>query len=709
MAVSTEQNAQKSNVLVGFNVVLMVVLAVALVAGLQWLGLTRLGRMDVTSSGVNSLTEPTEALLKGIDQKIKLTSLYFKTDIEDKDQDRYRSAVNDLLELYSVSNRSNIEFASINPLQDHEEQSAVLKRLADRKLYKEQAAGHVEIINRFQNELVERITKLLSDELAQIDSFGELSGNAARLAGEVKGMFDEFGRDVKSADQQIKDALASDVPAHSAATNRLRQTFSIISKNLQNIIDVGAQVSQKPDEFPPPVIQFFVGAGSRYNTLIADLKAQETTIGELPTLDIDQIVRDLAGATSNPILVETEEKAEVIPFYKVWPPVNEQSGGAGFQERRFQGEQTVTSAILQLTQNVKPAVVFVRHGGAPMIASGNAMMRQPAGSFAQMRAQLEDANFSVHEWDLATESEPPAIDPPPSRTIFVVDRPTPPRQNPFQQGPQDPVYTPDKLEALKKAFGDSPRAMFLGGYLPGPMGGPAPNEFEDYLKDDWGIEAGSDRALLFIEPMEPGKYRFVRDPLKMYDATFGNHPITDSLSSMRAMFPLVAPISLSKTPPDNVTHHKLVWMERSDSVWSVGDIQSYFDQQANEYMVPADGDFSGEFLFGVAAEKDKSKIVLINATQFATDRIAQARQLAATPQGLSVIPVNPGNPTLFINTLHWLNDNTEWMNLGSPIDYSTLNIKKGATTTLAVQVFAMAVWPLLAAVCGLGVYFARRR
>lgn len=708
MAVSTEQNT-KSIVLVGLNVVLMVVLAVALVAGLQWLGLTRLGRMDVTSSGINSLTEPTEALLKGIDQKITLTSLYFKTDIEDKDQDRYRSAINDLLELYSVSNRSKVEFNSINPLQDHEERSAVLKRLANRSLYKEQAAGHIEIIDSFQNEFVERITKLLGDELAQLQSVGELEGNAARLTGEVKGLFDEFGRDVKAADQQIKDALASDIPAYSAATTRLRQAYSKITKILENIIAVGGQVSQNSQAFPPPVTQFFADAGSRYSELVADLKAQDTAIGELPTLDIDQIVRDLAGGTSNAILVETEEKAEVIPFRKVWPPVNPESGGASFEERIFQGEQTVTSAILHLTQNIQPAVVFVRHGGAPMIASGNAMLRQPAGSFAQMRAQLEDTNFSVHEWDLATSNEPPAIDPPPSRTIFVIDRPTPPRPNPFQQGPQDPVFTPDKLEALKKALGDSPRALFLGGYLPGPMGGPAPYEFADYLNDEWGIEAESDRALLFIEPMEPGKYRFVRDPLKMLDGTFGEHPITDTMSAMRTMFPLVAPISLSKTPPDNVTHHRLAWMERSDSVWSISEIQAYFDQQANEYIVPADGDFQGEFLISAAAEKDESKIVLINATQFATDRIAQARQLAATPQGLSVIPVNPGNPTLFINALHWLNDNTEWMNLGSPIDYSTLNIKKGASSTLAVQVFATAVWPLLAAICGLGVYFARRR
>ncbi len=337
------------------------------------------------------------------------------------------------------------------------------------------------------------------------------------------------------------------------------------------------------------------------------------------------------------------------------------------------------------------------------------MMRQPAGAFAQMRVQLEDTNFGVHEWDLATSDTPPVIDPPPSRTIFVVDRPTPPNQNPLQQGPQDPVFTPMKLEAIKKALGDSPRALFLGGFLPDQMGGPAPNEYADYLESTWGIEAQSERALLFLEPIAPGKYRFVRDPLKMFDPSFGDHPISKDLSGMRSMFPLVSPISFADKKPEGVQLDRLTWFDKSDSIWSIESIQHYFDQQSNDFIVPADGDFRGQFLMAATAEKGEGKIAVVNSTQFATDRVALAKQLVPTSQGLSVVDVNPGNSVLFINILHWLNDNTEWMNLGSPIDYSTLNIKKDAPSTMVVQIFATAVWPLLAAVCGLGVYFARRR
>ncbi|NOX57248.1 MAG: hypothetical protein GXP29_00120 [Planctomycetes bacterium] len=711
MAVNKNQSPppQRSNWLVGFNVFLMVVLAVALVGGLQWIGLTRLGRVDLTSSGVNSLTEPTEQLLKGLDQKVRLTSLYFETDLENEDQDRYRSAVNDLLGLYRVSNRSKIEFEAINPLQDHDERSAIMKRLAKLSFYKEQFVGHEAVIATFQDELRDRASELLSRELTQLQSFGTLEGIELQLTGNVRQKFDTLGGDIGTTDQLIEDALASEVPAYGAATRVLSKTYSRVRKLLEDIKAVGPVVSQRAGEFSSPVSQFFVDAESRYGSIIDDIKAQEEAIANLPRLELDDILRDLEGPMANAILVETDEFARVIPFRKVWASTSQQMGGGGFKDRIFLGEQTITSAILQLTHNEKPAVVFVRHGGVPMVSRGNFMTREPPGTYAQMRAQLEDANFSVHEWDLATSDTPPKIDPPPSRTLFVVDRPAQSPEDPFQRGPRPAVFTPGKLEALKKAMGESPRALFLGGFIPLKTGTSAPNEYADYLETTWGIEARGERSLVFIEPTAPGKYRFIRNPFRMIDPDYGDHPIAKGLSGLRSTLQLVSPIGLSSKPPEGVSLQRIGWFERSNSVWSTLNVQRYFEQQRSEFVVTAEGDVTGEFVFAATAEKNGAKIAVISSADFATDQFAMSRQPVPTSRGISVVQINPGNAALFINTLHWLNDNTEWMNLGTPIDHSTLDIKKNASSTRAVQVFAMAIWPLMAALCGLGVYIARRR
>jgi hypothetical protein len=75
---------------VGANVGLMIGLAIILTVGVQLIGYRWSRRADLTSTGVNSLTPATTALLRDLETPVKLTSLYFKTDIEDEDQNRFR-------------------------------------------------------------------------------------------------------------------------------------------------------------------------------------------------------------------------------------------------------------------------------------------------------------------------------------------------------------------------------------------------------------------------------------------------------------------------------------------------------------------------------------------------------------------------------------------------------------------------------------------
>ena len=75
--------------------------------------------------------------------------------------------------------------------------------------------------------------------------------------------------------------------------------------------------------------------------------------------------------------------------------------------------------------------------------------------------------------------------------------------------------------------------------------------------------------------------------------------------------------------------------------------------------------------------------------------------------GFTVRSRNPGNVTLLINSLHWLNDNTAFMNIGQPIDAEVLEIDSPSTITM-VKVLTVLVWPALA-LCGGGVAWWIRR
>ena len=87
--------------------------------------------------------------------------------------------------------------------------------------------------------------------------------------------------------------------------------------------------------------------------------------------------------------------------------------------------------------------------------------------------------------------------------------------------------------------------------------------------------------------------------------------------------------------------------------------------------------------------------------------MAFARGMSMGPQGIVVRLLNPGNVALMLNTMHWLNDNMEFMNIGKPIESAVLRISDSSTVT-RVRALTIFVWPLLALACGGVAWWVRR-
>ena len=127
-----------------------------------------------------------------------------------------------------------------------------------------------------------------------------------------------------------------------------------------------------------------------------------------------------------------------------------------------------------------------------------------------------------------------------------------------------------------------------------------------------------------------------------------------------------------------------------------------------EFLSLADGDIEGPFKLAVAAEKDDAKLVVVSSRDFAVDNVAFAQAMAMTSRGITLRSRNPGNITLLVNSLHWLNDNTQYMNIGKPIDSGVLEIASSSTVT-AIRVLTIFVWPTMALFCGGLTWWIRRR
>ncbi len=698
--------------MVGTNVLVMIALVVGIVVVCQLLAFRAGKRWDMTSAGVNSLSHGTENLLATLDTNIRLTSLYFESDLDEEDQQRYRSVAHDLLDLYEATNRGKIARDWINPIKDQAGMRKLRARLLALPAFKEQVDAHQARIDKYLTQVDGEIRTLIQAESDKIASFGGAMGDTSsnRSIAAIENLFLQLGGALDRTREQIEAMTPKANPQYAAAINELRTLYGEVGKWLKDLGRFGPEQAANDTTLPPNQADYLRTIGNRCASVVASIEAETTMLEELDLLKVEDILRQL-GPTNNAILVETDSDAKVVDFASVWPPINDGMGGrARFEQRAFKGEERLTSAILRVTHKEQTAVVFVRFGGAPAF-QGRPLPGQPPAPYTTMKRQLEDANFIVEEWDLKSTKTPPAINPAPTQTLFVVLKPFPPQRSAMGQPSQEPPFSDIEKQAVVNAIGDSGGALFVAGWAPGPFGPIAtPYEYGDYLKDEWGIEVDHGVMLVKAIGFAPGKYGIdARSFFNTTDVDLSDHPIVKTASGSLISLPWCAPLRLTDSAPEGVTRETLVTRPAADGVWGVKSIQKYQQQLDNrDYLVKEEDDLEGPFDLAVAATKGDAKVVVVSSRDFATDSIAFARRMEMGAKGITVRSVNPDNVSLLINSLHWLNDNSEFMNIGKPIDSAVLNIEN-ATTEKAVQVVTIFVWPALALCMGGVAWFVRRR
>lgn len=701
---------------VGSNVVMVTLIALGIVVITQALAydFSDSARVDMTSTGVNSLSDGTSNLLRNLDQNVRVTSLYFETDREEQDQPKYRRTTKDLLDLYETTNRAKVTAEWINPLKDHEKLQKLQTRLREKSTFKDAVAKYEAQVKKYKDELDGKMRTLIDAELASVaGTVGGGMGGPAQPSptAQVEELFRRLSAELDATRQQI-EAVTTTNPQLSAAVNELKTLYPKISKALKEVGKFGqAELARAPD-MPEAAAKYLREANGRYADLVAALEAETTTLQSIEPLKVDDILDQLVP-TANAILVETDADARVVDFSSVWPPIDQQAGGSRvpFEKRAFKGEEKLTAAILRVTHKEQTAVVFVRYGGQPLFMGGM-MPGMPQGGYSAMKLQLEDANFIVEEWDLKAKDTIPDIDPKPTRTIFVVLKPESQQRNPMMpQQPPEPPFGESHKKALLTAMGDKGRALFIAGWTPGPFGPmPSSYEYNDYLKSTWGINVDTSALLIETTNIAPGKYAVGRrDFYDMDRLETGDHDIVRGSIARQAGLPWCSPLELTSPPPEGVQVSKLITLPKRDGIWGIKNIQAYQDQmQQHEYLTKVEGDLEGAFDLAAAAVKGDAKIVVVSSREFARDDVAFAKEIGMSAQGLTIRTKNPGNVTLLVNSLHWLNDNTGFMNIGRPIDAAVLEIDN-PTTVKVVQAFTIFVWPVLALLGGGVAWWVRRR
>lgn len=712
MAVAPTKNALnqtgRRRITIGANVLLSTLLLIGIVAICQWWAFASPMRIDMTSSGVNSLSDGTTALLDSLETNVRLTSLYFEADLEAKDQSRYRQATQNLIDLYESDNRTKIRAEWINPLKDQQKFQALVERLRQIPKFQAEIGAYDELIKRYQDDIDQKIRAAVQNELALVtDAAAAGIGDTAKASplAQIEVTLRQLESQLQARREKVDGLIALAMPEYDAAITELKTIYTQVGELFKRIGKFGQDVIAQGVSLEPQQLEYLQGANGRLVSIVGEMEGQSTKAQELEPLSINKLLNQMLP-NSNAILVATDDDAAIVDFTSVWPPVDQSAARAPFERRAFKGEEKLTSAILRATHKEQTAIVFVRFGGMPLL-TGGFMPGQPPAPYSVMSRQLEDANFIVREWDLKTQENPPEIEPVPTRTILVVLRPDF-QQSPFQQQQSQP-FSDAHREKIVNLLGDSGRALFIAGWAPMFGSFPAAYEYGNYLKDTWGIEVHHEALLLQAMNRAPGKYVIGQGSINLGELSLGDHAIVSGSRARQLVFPFCAPLLFTDTVPDGVEHTALATAPARDGLWGVKRLEKYKQQyEARQYHVKEPDDLEGPFILAVAATNGDAKIAVVSSRDFATDQVAFAREFAMTPNGITIRSRNPGNIGLFVNALHWLNDNTEFMNVGQPIDSAVLAIPEESTVK-KVQVLTIGVWPAMALLCGTVAWWVRRR
>jgi predicted transcriptional regulator len=259
--------------LVGTNVAVAILIVAAICVVAQLFAYDS-SRWDMTSSGVNSLGEGTENLLRGLSQNVRLTSLYFETDREDEDQQRYRRAAQNLLDLYEATNRGKVTAEWVNPLKDHEKFQKLIARLREKSAFKDTIAAYQARIDAYKNELDGQMRKLVEDELSRIGpTVGTMSESPRQSpTAQVEELFRRLSSELENTRDQIDSVTTAANPQYSAAVGELKSLYPKISKALKEVGKFGTgEVGRNPG-MPAAQADFLREAGNRYAALVSSLE-----------------------------------------------------------------------------------------------------------------------------------------------------------------------------------------------------------------------------------------------------------------------------------------------------------------------------------------------------------------------------------------------------------------------------------------------------
>jgi len=320
-------------------------------------------------------------------------------------------------------------------------------------------------------------------------------------------------------------------------------------------------------------------------------------------------------------------------------------------------EESLTNAIIKVTQQTTQSVCFVDGEGEPDIDD-----QQSARGFAGAKDALENENYQARKLILVQEGKVPD-----DCNILVVAAP----ERPLLQ------QQVDAIAAFLKAGG---KAVFM---LP-PRSG---DELTSLLAE-YGVKLGSDAVVDQVVRLFQGP-QLGLNPIV---STYGAHPITKDIKE-RTVFPLTRSVDVGETRP-GLTVVSLA--KTSTSSWAETDLTTLFEAQS---AVLEEADLKGPVSIAVAVAADlaqlgtgegEARLVVFGTAAFADNKNINTLY----------------NRDLFLNSVGWLTSQDELLSI-RPRTVRASRVQFSEDEATAIFYLSVLVIPELLMIIGLAVWWRR--
>ena len=321
-------------------------------------------------------------------------------------------------------------------------------------------------------------------------------------------------------------------------------------------------------------------------------------------------------------------------------------------------EKDMTSALVRLISNETRAIYFLTGHGE----------RDPEGTdneaYASAKLVLESKNYKIGKLNLLSSNKMPDD----ARVIVIA-------------GPNQPLSN-EEVELLKTFVNNGGALVVMEEPLPVTQFGDKPDPLADYLQQSWGIQLGKD---MVVDTALQQLFVAVAN-------SYADHPITQKLQGLVALFPSARSVQVSGEIPD-INSTQLVLT--SNQAWAETDLAGLESGSQISVQPDAGKDLLGPVPLVVVAEHSsgQSRVAVFGDADFATD--ANFAQY--------------GNGDLLINTIDWASGQENLISL-TPKDTVQRVLVPPKRYTMGLIFFGFVfLVPGAVLVSGVVVWFQRRK